>query len=97
MESILESNRIECSISTTVANLGLQGCLLWLNPLTPSGLATFVISSNDIIFNDSLHERILLDFSTRHEIPKASHSKLTKTQVIYPTPIELMLETVEAI
>ena len=70
---------------------------MWLNPLTPSGFATSIISSKDIIFNDSLHEGIMLDFSTKHEITKASLTKLTKTQVIYPTSIGLMIERIEAI
>ena len=97
LEHYLEAKGIECAIPTAVANLWLQGCFLWLNPLTPSGFATSVISSKDVIFNDSLHEGIMLDFSTKHEISKASLTKLTKTQVIYPTSIELMVERVEAI
>ena len=66
-------------------------------PLTPSGYASSVISLKDIIFNDSLHEGIMVDFSTKHEITKSSLTKLTKTQVMYPSPIELMIERVEAI
>ena len=97
LEHYLEAKGIECAIPTSVANLWLQGCFLWLNPLTPSGFATSVISSKDIIFNDSLHEGIMLDFSTKHEITKASLTKLTKTQVMYPNSIELMVERVEAI
>ena len=56
-----------------------------------------VIISKDIIFNNSLHEGILLDFFTKHKISKASLSKLTKSQVIYPTSIELMIKRVDAI
>ncbi len=70
---------------------------LWLNLLTPSGFASSVISSKDIIFNNLLHEGIMLDFSTKHEITKSSLTKLTKTQVMYPSSIELMVERVEAI
>ena len=65
--------------------------------MTPSGLAASVIVSKDVIFNESLHEGILLDFSTKHEINKASLTKLTKTQVIYPSLIELTLERIEAL
>ena len=64
LESYMEARGVECSIPTLVANLWLQGCFLWMNPLTPSGFAASVIASKDIIFNDSLHEGILLDFST---------------------------------
>ena len=59
LEHYPEAKGIECAIPTPVANLWLQGCFLWLNPLTPSGFATSVISSKDIIFNDSLHEGIM--------------------------------------
>ncbi len=97
LENYLEAREIECSIPTAVANLWLQGCFLWLNPLTPSGFASSVISSKDIIFNDSLDEGILLDFSTKHEISKTALTKLTKKQVMYPNSIELMLERIDAI
>ena len=84
LENYLEAREIKCAIPTSVANLWLQGCLLWLNPLTPSSLATSVIACKDIIFNDSIHKGILLDFSTKHEITKKSLNKLMKTQVMYP-------------
>lgn len=97
LEHYLEAKGIECAIPTSVTNLWLQGYFLWLNPLTPSGFATSVILSKYVIFNDSLHKGIMLDFSTKHEITKASLTKLTKTQVIYPTSIKLMVKRVEAI
>ena len=97
LEHYLKAKGIECAIPTVVENLWLQGYFLWLNPLTPSGFALSVISSKDIIFNDSLHEGIMLDFSTKHEITKSSLTKVTKTQVMYPSSIKLMVERVEAI
>ena len=97
LESYLETKSIKCTIQTAVANLLLQGCFIWSNPLTPSGLAGSVIASKDVIFNNSIHEGILLDFSTKHEISKASLSKLTKTQVMYPSTIELTIERIEAL
>ena len=39
----------------------------------------------------------MLDFSTKHEITKSSLTKVTKTQVMYPSSIKLMVERVEAI
>ena len=66
-----------------------------MNPLTPSGLASSVIASTDVIFNDSLHAGILLDFSTKHEISKNSLTKLTKTQAVYPSSVELTIERIE--
>ena len=97
LETYLEAESIECVIPTAVANLWSQWCFLWMNPLTPSGSATSVITSKDISYNDSIHEGILLDFSTKHEISKGSLTKLTKTQVYYPNSIELMTERIEAI
>ena len=97
LESYLESNGIECAVPTAVVNLWHQGCFLWANPITPSGFAASVVASKDIIFNDSIHEGILLDFSTKHEISKSSLHKLTKTQVMYPPSVELTLERIEAI
>ena len=97
MEHYLEAKGIECAVHTAVTNLWLQGFFFWLNPLTLSGFVLSVISSKDVIFNDSLHEGIMLEFSTKHEITKSSLTKLTKTQVMYPSSIELMLERVEAI
>ena len=92
LESYLKTNGIECTVPTAVANIWHQGVFLWTNTLTPSGFAISVISSKDIIFNQSINEGILLDFSTKHEISKNSLTKLTKTQVIYPPSIELMIE-----
>ena len=58
LESYLESKGIDCAVPTAVENLWLQGCFLWMNPLTPSGLATSVIASKDVMFNYSLQVRI---------------------------------------
>ena len=96
LEINLEAKGIECSIPKAIANLWLQGCFLWMNPLTPSWLASSVIASKDVIFNDSLHEGILLDFSMKHKISKNSLTKFTKTQVIYPSLIELTIERTKA-
>ena len=41
LESYLETNGIECSVPTAVANLWYRRCILWTNPLTPSELAAF--------------------------------------------------------
>ena len=97
LESLLESRNAKYIIQTDVAKLWLNGCFLWLNPLTPFGLAAFIISAKDIIFNNSIHEGILLNFSTKYEISKSSLSKLTKTQIMYPSSIELARERLEAL
>ena len=97
LESLLESRNAKYINKTAVAKFLLNGWFLWLNPLTPSGLAASTISSKDIIFNNSIHEGILLNFSTKYEISKSSLSKLTKTQIMYPSSIELARERLEAL
>ena len=97
LESYMEARGVKCSIPTLVANLWLQGCFLWMNPLTPSWFAASVIASKDIILYNLLREGILLDFSTKHKITKASLTKLTKTQVVYPSSIELRIERIETL
>ena len=56
LENQLEVKGIDCTVPMAVANLWLHGCFLWTKPLTPSGTASLVIASKDIIFNDSIHE-----------------------------------------
>ena len=52
LESYLEAKNIDCSVPTAVANLWHQGCLLWANPLIPSGLLASVTATKDVIFNN---------------------------------------------
>ena len=75
LESYLEARNVECVVPTAVANLWHQGCLLWANSLTPLGLSASVIATKDVLFNDLLHQGILLDFSTKYEITKNSLSR----------------------
>ena len=63
----------------------------------PSGLASSMISSNDIISNDMLYEGIVLDYSIKHYILDDSLDKLTKKQVLYPTDIESMIYRIDAL
>ena len=97
LSTILKLMESSVAIPTAVANVWLQCCFLWLNPLTPLGFVAFVILTKDFIFNDSLHEGIILIFSPKYGITISSLTKLTKTPVTYPNSIELMLGRVEAI
>ena len=96
LNSHLDSLKIECSISTALTTSLMHGCLLWTSSLTPSGLASSVISSLDIIRNDVLHEGIVLDYSTKHEMTSKSLEKLTKTQILFPADIEASIERLRA-
>ena len=92
LNSLLDSLKIECSISSALTTSLMHGSFLWASTLTPSGLASSVISSIDIIRTDALQEGIILDYSTRHEISSKSLEKLTRTQILYPATIEASIE-----
>ena len=97
LNSHLDSLQIECTISSALTSLLMHGTFLWTNSLTPSGLASSVIMSNDILRNNLLQEGIVLDYSTKHEMSNQSLAKLTKTQVLFPTTIEASIERFKAI
>ena len=97
LNSYLENLRIEVSISAAVTSSLQHGSFLWTDNLTPSGFAYSVFTSLDIICSTLLQEGIVLDYSTRHEMTKASLEKLTKSQVIYPSELEPTIERVRAI
>ena len=92
LNSILETERINCAITPAMATSLMHGSFLWASSLTPSGLAASVISSIDVFTSDTLHEGIVLDYSTKHEISSASLRKLTKTQILFPNDIESLIE-----
>ena len=97
LNSYLEARDIDCSISSALATILMHGSFTWANAVTPSGLASSVISSKDIMNNDTLYEGIVLDYSIKHEITNESLSKLTKTKVLYPTDIEAMIQRLDAL
>ena len=90
LNSLMETDGIECSISSAVATTLLYGSFLWRNPLSPAGLASSVLSTEGVLRTDTLHDGMVLDFSTKFDMSAASLSKLTKTQVLFPTDIEEM-------
>ncbi len=97
LNSYLEARDIDCSISSALATILMHGSFTWANAVTPSGLASSVILSKDIMNNDTLYEGIVLDYSIKHEINDESLSKLTKTKVLYPTDIEAMIQRLDAL
>ena len=97
LNSHLEALKIECSVSTALTNSLMHGSFLWANSLTPSGLASSVITSSDIIRQDTLQEGIVLDYSTKYEMSSQSLQKLTKTQVLFPTSVEASIERIRAL
>ena len=90
INSVLETENIECSVSAAMTTMLLMGSFLWRNAFSPSGLAASILTSEGIMKNDTLHEGMVLDYATKFEMSSASLSKLTKTQVLYPSDIDEM-------
>jgi hypothetical protein len=97
LNSHLEALKIDCSISSALTTSLMHGSFLWSSSLTPSGLASLVITSSDIIGTDTLQEGIVLDYSTKHEMSNNSLNKLTKTQILVPTNVDTSIERFKAI
>ena len=97
LNSLLETSGIDCSVSTAMTQALMCGCFLWRNALTPSGLAASVIVSQDNLRNDTLHEGMVLELSTKFEMSTASLDKLTKTTIRYPATIEGLIERLRAL
>ena len=97
LDSIVETAQIDCSVSNTMTTALIYGSFLWSNPLSPSGLAPSVLTSEDLMRTDMLHEGMILDISTKFEISSASLDKLTKTHVLFPTSTDGMIERVKAL
>ena len=97
LNCLLETKQIDCSISTAMTQALMCGCFLWRNSITPSGFAASAIVSEDCIRNDTLHQGMILDLSTKFEMSSESLEKLTKTNVAYPSTIEGLIERMRAI
>ena len=97
LNCLLETKQIDCSISTAMTQALMCGCFLWRNAITPSGFAASAIVSEDCIRNDTLHQGMVLDLSTKFEMTSESLEKLTKTNVAYPSTIEGLIERLRAI
>jgi hypothetical protein len=97
INSMFETEGVECSISAAVTTTLLYGSFLWKNSLSPSGLAASVISSEGIFRSDTLYEGMILDYATRFDMSEASLSKLTKTQVVFPKDVEELTHRLKAL
>ena len=97
INSLLEAEQIECSISNAMTTSLWNGSLLWVNSVTPSGLACSVITTEDIMTSDTLYQSLVLDYSTRFEINESTLEKLTKTQVRFPKNIDETIERFRAL
>ena len=96
INSILEAENIDCSVSPAVAATLAYGSFLWKNAFSPSGFASSVLTSEGIMRGDTLQEGMVLDYATKFDMTAASLSKLTKTQVLYPTTVEDLTHRMKA-
>ena len=97
LNTLLERDGIECTVSTALTTLLSYGNFIWTSTVTPSGLSSMVISSKDLLANESILEGMVLDLSTKHEISKSALTKLTKTHILLPTDVDSMLERFSAV
>ena len=93
LNSVLEAARIDCTVSNALVTSLHHGSFLWMNSVTPSGLASSVITSEDMVRTDTLYEGLVLDLSTKFEMQPAALEKLTKTQVKFPADVEGLIAT----
>ena len=97
LNSILETEQIDCSISNAMTTSLWHRSMLWQNSVTPSGLACCVITSDDYLKCDNLQEGLVLDYATKFEITEKALEKITKNQVRFPTDIEETIERIRAL
>lgn len=97
LNGLMEANGVDISVSPAVTTALMHGSLLWKDDLTPSGLASSVLTSQGVLKANDLTEGIVLDYSTKHDMSAAALEKLTKTQVVFPPDIPQMLERIKAL
>ena len=97
LNSVMEAEGIECSVSIAMATTLLYGSFLWRNPISPAGLAASVLTSEGLLRNDTLQEGMVLDFATKFEMSEVSLAKLTKTQVLFPKDVEELCHRIRGI
>ena len=88
LNSLFETEGLDVSVSPAVATSFLYGSFLWRNALSPSGFAASVLTSEGVFRSDTLHDGMVLDFSTKFDMSQSSLNKLTKSHVVFPTDVE---------
>ena len=97
LNTIMETKKIEWSITTSMAMSLLHGSFFWTNSMTPSGLTCSIINSEDIFWTNILQEGMVLDYSTTFKMSSVSLEKLTKSQVLFPTDTEGMIKCLRSL
>ena len=97
LNSLLESEKVRCSVSPAMANHLFVASFRWSNMIRPSGLASSVLTTESYQRTDVLNEAMVLDVSTRFEISDEYISKLTETTIMFPESCEDMIERFKGI
>lgn len=97
LNSLFEAESLDCSVSAAVATTLLYGSFLWRNPISPSGLAASVLTTEGVLRQDTLQEGMVLDYATKFDMSSTSLSKLTKTQVLYPNDVEGLTDRIKGL
>ena len=97
LNSLFDSKKIEVSASLAFTSALMHSSILWKDDLTPSGLASSVLSSQGVLRSNDLDKGIVLDYSTKFEMSSVLLEKLTKLQVIFPVDIHLMIKQLKGL
>ena len=92
LNSLLESEKVRCSISLAMANHLYAASFRWVNMIRPSGFASSILTTESYLRTDVLNEAMVLDVSTRFDISEEYVTKLTETTIIFPDNCEDMIE-----
>ena len=79
LNSILDAENIRVSVSPALANHLWSGSFLWTNHITPSGLASSVLTSLSYLKLDIMQEALVLECSTKFKFSDHDVTKLTET------------------
>jgi hypothetical protein len=72
LNSLIESENMDCSVSSAVTSTLMFGSFLWKDSVSPSGFASAVLSSENFIWSDTLHEGMILDYATKFDMSETS-------------------------
>jgi len=97
LNSLLESEKVRCSLSPAMANHLFIASFRWTNMIKPSGLAASILTTESYLRNDILSEAMVLDVATRFGISDEYISKLTETTIMFPENCEDMIERYKGI
>ena len=97
LNSLLEAEGNDFSVSSATAATLLYGSFLWKNSLSQSGFAASVIASEVIYRSDTLHVGMFLDHATKFDMSPISLDKITKTKIVFWVDVDKMIHHIKAL